>query len=175
MTVKPEDFAAAQKASVETFFAITNKAFESIVQLTNLNIATAKEALEQAAELSEKALTAKDAQGFIAVANGSTQPAAEKALAYSKKVYEISTTAQAELNKFVETQVAQNNKQVAQWIDDASKNAPQGSEAALSFVKSAVANANSAYDSLSKAAKQAVEIAETNVNNAVRATAAKTK
>ena len=57
MTVKPEDFAAAQKASVETFFAITNKAFESIVQLTNLNIATAKEALEQAAELSGMAQT----------------------------------------------------------------------------------------------------------------------
>ncbi|TDR33179.1 phasin family protein [Hydromonas duriensis] len=173
MTVKPEDFAAAQKASIETFFAITNKAFESIVKLTDLNIATAKDALAQAAELSEKALSAKDAQAFVAIASGTAQPTAEKALVYSKKVYEISTSAQAELNKFVEAQVAHNNKQVAQWIDDASKNAPQGSETALAFVKSAVANANSAYDSLSKAAKQAVEMAEANVEKAVKATKAK--
>ena len=175
MTVKPEDFAAAQKASVETFFAITNKAFESMVKLTNLNIATAKDALEQAADLSGQALSAKDAQGFIAVANGAAQPSAEKALAYSKKVYEIASTAQAELNKFTEAQIAHNNQQVAQFLDTAAKNAPQGSEAVVSMMKSAVANANSAYDSLTKAAKQAVEIAETNVNNAVKASTTKSK
>ena len=168
MTIKPEDFAAAQKASVETFFAITTKAFESIVQLTNLNIATVKDTLAQASEASEKALAAKDPQAFMAVAKDSAQPAAEKALSYSKKVYEIASAAQAELNKFVETQVSENKKQVSTLLDNASKSAPQGSEQALAFVKSAVASANTAYDSLTKAAKQAVEVAEANVQSAVK-------
>lgn len=171
MTIKPEDFAAAQKASVETFFALTTKAFESVVQLTNLNIATAKEALAQASDTSEKALSAKDPQGFMGVAKDSAQPAADKALAYSKKVYEIASAAQAELSKFVETQVASNQKQVSTLLDTASKSAPQGSEQALAFVKSAVASANTAYESLTKAAKQAVEVAEANVQSAVTATA----
>lgn len=175
MTIKPEDFAAAQKASIETFFALTNKAFESIVQLTDLNIATAKEVLEQAASTSDKALSAKDPQAFLSTASGAAQPAAEKALAYSKKLYEITSTAQTELNKFVEAQVAHNNKQVAEWIDVASKNAPQGSEAIVSIIKSSIASANSAYDTLNKAAKQAVELAESNVDKVVKAskTAAK--
>ena len=96
-------------------------------------------------------------------------------MTYSKKVYEITSTAQAELNKFVEAQVAHNNKQVAEWIDVTSKNAPQGSEAILSIIKSSIASANSAYDTLNKAAKQAVELAESNVDKAVKAskTAAK--
>lgn len=169
MTVKPEDFAAAQKASVETFFALTNKAFESIVKLTDLNIATAKEALAEAADASGKALSVKDAQELVASASSAAQPAAEKALAYSKKVYEITSAAQTELSKFVEAQVAHNNKQVTEFVDNASKNAPQGSEAIVSIVKSSIASANSAYDTLNKAAKQAVEMAESNAEKAVKA------
>ena len=177
MSIKPEDFAAAQKTSIETFFQITNKAFESMVKLTDLNIATAKDALAHAADLSTQAVSTKDAQGFTTLITGSAQPAADKALAYSKKVYEIASGAQTELNKFAEAQIAHNNTQVAQLLDSATKNAPQGSEAVVSMMKSAVASANTAYDSLTKAAKQAVEMAETNVNNAVKATttAAKAK
>ncbi|MGL4768432.1 MAG: phasin family protein [Formosimonas sp.] len=175
MSIKPEDFAAAQKASIENFFAITNKAFESMVKLTDLNIAAAKEVLAQAADVSTQVVSAKDAQGLVAIATTSAQPAADKALAYSKKVYEIASAAQSELSKFAEAQIAQNNQQVAQFIDSASKNAPQGSEAVVNMMKSAVASANTAYDSLTKAAKQAVEIVETNVNNAVKASAPKAK
>ena len=47
-------------------------------------------------------------------------------------------------------------------VDTAVKNAPAGSENAVALVKSAVAAANNAYESVHKASKQAVEVAEAN-------------
>jgi hypothetical protein len=59
------------------------------------------------------------------------------------------------------------------------KNAPAGSENVVALVKSAVAAANNAYETVQKASKQAVEVAEANMQamttTAVKATSAATK
>jgi hypothetical protein len=47
-------------------------------------------------------------------------------------------------------------------VDTVVKNAPAGSENAVALVKSAVAAANNAYDTVQKAAKQATVAAEAN-------------
>ena len=58
-------------------------------------------------------------------------------------------------------------------VDSAVKNAPAGTENAVSLVKSAIAAANNAYESVNKAAKQAADMAEANftaiTNTAVKA------
>ena len=64
-------------------------------------------------------------------------------------------------------------------VDNVIKNAPAGTESAVSLVKSAIAAANNAYESVQKAAKQAADIADANFqavsNTAVKATQAGTK
>jgi len=47
-------------------------------------------------------------------------------------------------------------------VDGALKNAPAGSENAVTLVKSAISAANNAYESVQKAAKQATDMAEAN-------------
>ena len=54
-------------------------------------------------------------------------------------------------------------------VDNVSKNAPAGSESAVALVKSALSAANNAYDSVQKATKQAVELAESNFHAAANA------
>ena len=49
-------------------------------------------------------------------------------------------------------------------VDNAAKNAPAGSESAVAVMKSAVAAANNAFESVQKAVKQASEVAEANFN-----------
>jgi len=90
----------------------------------------------------------------------------EKAIAYSKSVYEVATNANAELSKVAERRVAEWNENFVSLLDKVSKNAPAGSDVAVAAVKSMLAAANSAYDNLTKAAKQATEIAEANVSAA---------
>ncbi|HLX79262.1 MAG TPA: phasin family protein, partial [Burkholderiales bacterium] len=89
--------------------------------------------------------------------------AIEKAIAYSKSVYEVSTQTGTELTKAAERRVAEWNENFVSLLDKAAKNAPAGSDVAVSAVKQMLAAANSAYDNFNKVAKQATEIAEANV------------
>jgi len=107
-------------------------------------------------------LGAKDPQEFASLSATAAQPALEKAIAYSRSVYEIATQTQAEMSKFTETQTSDLNKNIVGYLDKVSKNAPAGSDVAIAAVKSALAAANSAYDSISRVTKQASELAETN-------------
>ncbi len=158
-----DQFIAAQKASLETLFGLTTKAFEGVEKLVELNLQVAKASLAEASETAHTALSVKDAQELLALQAGLLQPAAEKATAYSKHVYDIITSANAEFTKAAEANVAEGQKRVVAMVDTAVKNAPAGTESAVALVKSAVAAANNAYDSMNKAAKQATEVAEANL------------
>jgi len=77
-------------------------------------------------------------------------------------VKEILAAATAAQRKAVETRVAEVQAKFLEAINGVLKNAP-GNEATLALVKSAVAAANSAYDSMNKASKQVSNALETNV------------
>jgi len=179
MTFTAEQFLAAQKASVETLFGLTGKAFEGVEKLVELNLQVAKTTLGEAAETTKAALSVKDAQELLALQASLLQPAAEKAAAYSRHLYDIVAGTNAEVTKVAESTIAEGQKKVLAVVDNAVKNAPAGTENAVALVKSAVAAANNAYESVHKAAKQATEVAEANftamTNTAVKATQAATK
>lgn len=158
----PEQLLAAQKATVETLFGLTTKAFEGMEKLVELNLQVAKTSLTEAAETTYSAMSAKDPQELLALQAGLMQPAAEKAAAYSRHLYEILAGTGAEFTKTAEAQMADTQKKMLALVDTAVKNAPAGTESAVALVKSAVAAANNAYESAHKAAKQAAEVAEAN-------------
>jgi phasin family protein len=174
-----EQVMAAHKANVETLFGLTNKAFEGVEKLVELNLQVAKAALGEAADNTRAALSVKDAQELLALQSTLLQPAAEKAASYSRHLYDIAAATQAEVAKVAEAQFADAQKHFASTVDAALKNAPAGSENAVALVKSAMAAANNAYESVSKAAKQAADVAEANftavTNSAVKASQAATK
>ena len=63
-------------------------------------------------------------------------------------------------------------KGVAQWVDQASKSAPAGSDVAVNAFKSTIAATTAAFDQFQKATKQVVNFADANVR-AAAATATK--
>ena len=178
-----EQVLAAHKANVEILFGLTNKAFEGVEKLVELNLQVAKTALGEVADNTRAALSVKDAQELVALQTSLLQPVAEKAASYSRHVYDIASATGAEVTKVAEEQLAEAQKKFMATVDTAVKNAPAGSENAVALVKSAVAAANNAYESVHKAAKQAADVAEANftaiTTQAVKAsqvaTATKTK
>jgi phasin family protein len=168
----PEQVAAANKANLETLFGLTNKAFEGVEKLVELNLQVAKAALGEAAENTKAVLAVKDAQELLALQASLLQPSAEKAAAYSRHLYDIAASTTAEVTKTAEVQFADMQKNFMAAVDTAVKNAPAGSENAVTLVKSAISAANNAYESVHKAAKQAADMAEANFN-AVTSTAVK--
>ena len=177
MTV--EQMMGAHKANVETLFGLTGKAFEGMEKLIELNMQVARTAMDEAAVNAKAVLSVKDAQELMALQTSMLQPAAEKAAAYSRYVYEIAASTGAEVTRVAEATSADAQAKFMAVVDTAVKNAPAGTENAVALVKSAVAAANNAFESVQKAAKQAAEVADTNFqamsSTAVRATHAATR
>ena len=157
-----EQVMAAHKANVETLFGLTNKAFEGVEKLVELNLQVARTALGEVAEAAKAVMSVKDAQELMALQAGLLQPAAEKAAAYSRHLYDIAAATSAEVSKVAEATAAETQSKFMSAVDSAVKNAPAGSENAVALVKSAVAAANNAFEGVQKAVKQATDVAEAN-------------
>ncbi len=170
MSATNEQFAAANKAAVETLLSLANTSLASAERIAALNLHTARALVEDSVANLKTLLSAKNAQEAFTLQASLAQPNIEKAVAYARSIYEISAQTQEELTKIAEGRFSELNKGVTGLLDQAAKNAPVGSDVAVAAVKSAIAAANSAYDGLNKAAKQVAEIAEANVAAATNAT-----
>jgi phasin family protein len=167
-----EQILNAHKSNVEVLFGLQSKAFEGVEKLVELNLQTAKTAMNEAADTTRAALSAKDPQEFFALQAGLFQPAAEKIAAYNRHVYEIAAATNAEVTKVAESTAAEAQAKFLALVDNAVKNAPAGTENAVAFVKTAVAAATNAIEGVQKAAKQAADVAEANLQ-ALSASAAR--
>lgn len=171
-----EQLLATQKANIATLFDLGQKAFEGVEKVLELNLQVAKTTLDEAAEHTKAVLAVKDAQELLALQASLLQPSAEKAAAYGRHLYDIASSTSSEVSKLAEAQIAEAQKKFVSVVDNAVKNAPAGTENAVVLVKSAVAAANNAFDTVQKAAKQAADVAEANfqaiTNTAVKATQA---
>jgi phasin family protein len=165
-----EQVMASQKASVETLLGLTAKAFEGVEKIVELNLSASKAALAESGDTAKALLSAKDAQELLALQSGLFQPLAEKTAAYSRHLYDIATGSAADFGKAFEGQAAEAQQKFMGLVDNAAKNAPAGSETAVAVMKSAVAAASNALESVQKAVQQATEVAGANFN-AVSATA----
>ncbi|SDL92618.1 phasin family protein [Oryzisolibacter propanilivorax] len=178
MTLTQEQLLASQKAHLETLFGLTNKAFEGVEKLVELNVAASRAALNEASTHAQAVLAAKDVQQLLSLQASQFQPLAEKAVAYSRHLYDIASGTSAEFGKAFEAQAAEIQRNFGSFVDTATKNAPAGSETSVAVLKSAVSAANNAFESVQKAVKQASDVAEANfsamANSTMRATATAT-
>lgn len=157
----PEQLVAFNKANLETAVSLANVALEGAERFANLQLAVTKEVLAEGAKNAKGLLAIKDAQELLAL-QPTYEAAVEKALGYSRNVYEVASQTQGEVSKILEGRAAELRDTLVAVLEKAAKSAP-GSDVAVAAIKSAVAAANSAYDNLQKATKQVAELTEANV------------
>ncbi len=170
MSFNPEKLLAVQQANVTLAFDIANAFMSGTEQLVALNLSTARSVLEDSLEASRGAMSVKAPTDLFDLPTSLGQPAMEKTLSYLRSVYDIQLQTAEELASLTEAQRDAFNKNLFSALDSVAKSGPAGSDVAISAVKSAFAAANSAYDNLSKATRQAADLAEANVEAATRAT-----
>ena len=163
MFTTPEQFAAANKATVDSLLSVANTALASAERIAALNLNTARSMMEDSVSGAKALMGAKDVQEALSIQASLAQPNVEKAVAYSRSVYEITAQTKEELAKMVEAQFGDFQKTVAALLDKAAKSAPAGSDVAVAAVKSAVAAANSAFGNMNAVAKQFSDAAQTNI------------
>jgi phasin family protein len=165
-----DQFAAANKAAIDSLMTFANTSLATAERLAALNLNTARAFIADSAANSSALLAVKDVQGFIALQTTLAKPAVEKAVAYSRSVYEILNESSNGLTQVVEGQTAEIKKNFSAAIEQSLKNAPAGSESVVVAVKSALAQADSAYEKMTQSAKQAKATIEANVAAANAAT-----
>jgi len=158
----PEQIAAVTKAQVEGATKFATFGLETTEKFVEFQLKFAKAAFGDAVSTAKSMSEIKDPAAIPDI-KASVEPAVQKMTAYAKGLYELSTASQLAFSKLVEEQMNTVNQQMVSMLDNAAKNGPAGTEIAVSAIKQAMAAANSAYDNLSKATKQATEIAEANL------------
>jgi phasin family protein len=170
MTLSPEQLSAANKAVVDSMLSLAATALDSAERVAALNLNTVRSVLEDSVTSAKAFINVKDPQEALSLQASMAQPNVEKAVAYTRSIYEISDQAKESIARQAAANFADWQKQSSSLMEQISKSSPVGSDVAVAALKSAMSAANSAFDSLNKAAKQFSEIAEANVAAATNAT-----
>jgi phasin family protein len=170
MSLTPEQIVATSKANVEaglkTATSFVTTLFTAVERVSSLNLATARGAFDDSIAFSKAVLAAKDPKALAALQLAAVSPAVEKSVAYGRSLSTIGGDTHEELTKLVEGEASVLSKNVEVTLDNLFKNAPAGSEPAIKAVKTALANASSAYEGAQKAAKQVAAAAQASVEKA---------
>lgn len=161
-----EQFAELNKASYDNALKLASLSLDKVERLTKLNLQAAKAALEQGVNNANAVAGVKDVQEFFTLRAKLAEAGVQSALGYSRGVYEIASEAQADISALSEEAWAAYTKGVAAWVEKATKNAPAGSDVAVTALKSTVAATTAAFDQISKATKQVVSFADASVRAA---------
>ncbi len=175
MNLTPEQIAAAQKANLETLSGLTSQALQSIEKLVELNMQIAKQSLSDSMSSAKKALEVKDIQQLLAHQAEAVQPMAEKIMAYSRHLYDLAHETQASFTKTAEQEFQEGQRKMNALVEDWTKNAPPGSDTAVAAMKQAIASATNVFETSQKAVKQAMEVTQSNLQNATNSTSAPSK
>ncbi len=154
------------KANMESVMRFAGVAIEGTERMIELQMKAAKSAFADGIESAKALAAVKDFQQFAALKDTMAQPSLDKATAYAKSVYDLTSETQAEFSKLVEAQVSVFNKEAVTTLDKMVKSAPAGSEVGVAAVKSAIAAVNSAYDNLTKVGKQFAQASQANLEAA---------
>ena len=158
----PEHLLALNKANLEVAAKFAGVYLQGAERILELQLKAAKAAFADSVENAKAIAAVKDVKELAALKDTLAQPSIEKATAYAKSIYDVTTATQAEFGKLVEEQIADFNKQFVTVLDRMVKNAPAGSEVGIAALKSGIAAANGAYENLSQVAKQITEVTQSN-------------
>ncbi|HRP24336.1 MAG TPA: phasin family protein [Thauera sp.] len=159
---------SAAEARVNEMAVASDSLLSAVEHLTALNLNTARSVLDDTIALNKAVTAARDPKALVELQIGTVTPSLQKGFAYFKAVGSIASQTQADLFKLVEAGMSQWLQAVIVTLEGLNRNAP-GSEFAVKALKTAVANASSAYEGATEAVRQASEVAQANADQAAAA------
>jgi phasin family protein len=163
-----EQMIASNKANVEAFEGTFNQAYAGMEKLIELNMAATKAALGESFGHLKAVMAAKDPQALVALQTEFLKPMGAKSMAYFQHVQSIATEGQGDFTAKLEAQMADAQKAFGDSIEQMSKNAPAGSEAAVAAFQSAMSNGQKAVETAQAAIKKATATAQANFDNVTK-------
>ena len=152
----PESFLQFGRSSIETVLTLADITLQSTERLVDLQLKTAKEALEQSMRNVRAVSAAKDLAELVAIQTQATRPDLEHALAYSRDVYPVAADAQARLGDILNSRASELGGDFLTVIDEAAKAPSLGAE--MAPVKAVLTHARRANDAQSRPANHTKKV-----------------
>lgn len=138
---------------VSDAFSLAQQACQGFEKLVELNQQVIRATVADSEQAWQVATSGKTPIELWVHQANAARPLAEKALSYHRQLLGIATDTQAEFLKFIETQSERHNIKLQAFVDGVARNAPAGSDAAVTVLKSTVSSAAIAYDTVLKSAQ----------------------
>jgi phasin family protein len=167
MPFNTQEFSSLGQAQFDKAVRLSSIVLTSAERLATLQLDLARKLLADQAQAFKSVSEVKDPKALVELQSSLAQPTLDQAFAVARNVYDAAVATQNELSAFIEEQLADNNKTLISTLDRLAKNAPAGSDIAVSALKNLVNQSNAAFESVSKTAKKVgAEIAEAGVQAA---------
>jgi phasin family protein len=166
-----EQIVAQGKANVSSAFELSAKLLDSIVKLTELNLQAAKSGLSESRETVDNLLSARTPHEWLTLNASHVYPTLQKSFAYTRHVLAIASDTRGEFDKVIDSHYKSLSDNVDALVDSAGESVPPGAEASIAALKSVIAAANKAYDTLREANRQASKAVEDHLSAAAEAVA----
>ncbi|MCB1959023.1 MAG: phasin family protein [Rhodocyclaceae bacterium] len=167
--ITTEKLTAANLDAIDTLSALVGMHFESAERLSGLAFAATRSSLTDGLKDAVAISSAKDPKALLGAAAGMVEPALMRSVGYVRGCYAIATDLGESVNSVMNSKVDVANKDLDAALDKLCASTPVGGDVVVAMVKSARASANSAIEEAAKAAREAVSVAELNINKATDA------
>jgi hypothetical protein len=142
-----DQLSQAQNKAVENAKHLAQVAVESAQELAELNQAAAKDAMVAAQEASTQLLAIKDPQELSKLAQPEVaQEAVKYASAYQAKVNKVVRNGNKEVAQVIDASIDDARAEMVNFVTEATKTAPAGSEAFVSAFKTAFETSLQQFD-----------------------------
>jgi phasin family protein len=166
-----EQFVALNKKQAETAIRAFQIGFSAWEMLIKLNLEATRSLFREGMANIHAFPKSGDAPG-LSEWTGQFQAGADKLSGYSRNIYQIGGQASGELGDLLEQTLLSTHQEVLEWVDEVLKSSsiPQP-EATAAAAKTAMANARTIIEGISKAVRETAGYADANVRAAAAATA----
>lgn len=153
---------------LESTFALSEAALENAQKLAELHYAASKDALVNVQDGITQVLTAKDPKQVTdLISVDLLQDLGTQAAAYQKKVTKVLRDSNKELSNVLESSMEQFQNGMHEWINTLSANAPAGSDAVVSAMKTTYNSALQGFEQFRAVSKEALVTAEKTAEQAM--------
>jgi len=168
-----DELAAFNKAQIEAALKLADAAAEHMEKLAEIQFNAARATYSNSVNALRQLTAVKDVSELQKVTAGLAQPALAEATAYTRNLYSLLSSAQANFAQNLEQQTAELKKNMLTALDTAMKSAPPGSEPAFAAARAAIESTNTLYENRAKTAKQMSSLAEANIAAVAQSAAGK--
>jgi phasin family protein len=155
-----EQVGDAHSGNVSTVFSVAQQAFQGFQELAELNLRFVKQTLRDGEQAVQRTLSGETPIELLVHQANGVRPLAERVIAHNREAFDIAMHTHAEILQILDAQFQQQQLKLREIVEGFARNAPAGSEAAVNAVKSAVSMSGVGFETIRKAAAQAIEMAQ---------------